>query len=135
MGLFGKKKKTPDPKQWSDVRWGTSSPVMVRLSSGAGRFRAFGRFSCEISDEALLKENGCDAASDESLDRFTGFISGTVAGVFADELGVLSRDMSEEELLDSAVELSEAMKRSASGILGEKGVSLVELSVERLLKS
>jgi membrane protease subunit (stomatin/prohibitin family) len=136
MGLFGKKKSGGfAPREWQEIRWGISSPLMVRLSGGIGKVRAFGSFRCEVTDAGLLAENGCDAESSESLKQYANYLSDMVVGAFRDELGARSAGMTEEELLGSSGMLSQATLEGAAAKLAEKGVALAGFNVERLLNA
>ncbi|MBN2588206.1 MAG: SPFH domain-containing protein [Candidatus Fermentibacteraceae bacterium] len=137
MGLFGKKSKSGRlaPKEWQEIKWGISSPLMVRLSGGIGKVRAFGSFKCEVADAGLLAENGCDAGSSESLERFKHYLSDVVASSFRDVLGARSSGMTGEELQGSSEPLSRAALEGAVPKLAEKGVALVDLSVEKILNA
>ncbi|OPL19173.1 MAG: hypothetical protein AVO35_12030 [Candidatus Aegiribacteria sp. MLS_C] len=137
MGLFGRRKKTVStaPEEWREIRWEISSPLMVQFSDGIGSIRAFGRFSCEIADAALLAENGCDAHSSDSLKQFSNYLRDLVVRSFKNELGAVSGSMTGNTLLGNSELLSRAAMDGASPVLAQKGVSLAGLTVDELLKA
>lgn len=138
MGLFGRKGKNAGntvPEEWRCIKWGISSPLMLQLSDGICSIRAYGSFSCGVSDAGLLAENGCDAENGVSLRQFSNYLSDMVVRSFKDVLGARSGSMTEDGLLSSSELLSRATGEGVSSRLAEKGVSLVGLQVEKLLKA
>lgn len=123
------------PAQWQDLKWGISSPQMLRLSDGIGKIRAFGSFKCEICDPDLLMNNGCDPADSKSIVTYINYLQHFIVRAFIATLAAESRSMTAEQLLDSTDILSEATLRKAGEDLSLKGITLTEFKVERILRA
>src|SRR5690349_22144959 len=75
-------------KQFTDLKWGTPNPVMMRDTDfGMVRLRAFGIYSIRVSDpQALIKEVAGTNARFVTED-VEGQLKRTIVGGFSDALG------------------------------------------------
>jgi membrane protease subunit (stomatin/prohibitin family) len=80
-------------RQWTDQKWGTQNPVMVRDPEfGPVRLRAFGSYAFKVSDPAtFLKQL---VSTDPSFETYevTNQLRNTIVSRFIDVLGLLAED-------------------------------------------
>ncbi len=75
-------------RQWTDLKWGTQNPVIVRDPEfGAVRIRAFGSYAMHVSDPAVFLRQL--VATDPSFEAFeiSNQLRNTIVSRFADVLG------------------------------------------------
>src|SRR5438128_11382251 len=75
-------------RQWTDLKWGTQNPIMLRESEfGMVRLRAFGTYAFHVADpQVFLKQL---VATDPSLESYevSNQLRDTIASRFADVIG------------------------------------------------
>src|SRR5260370_26219575 len=75
-------------KQWTDQKWGTQTPIMMRDSEfGPVRIRAFGTYAFRVADPAMfLREL---VATNPNLETFevSGQLRNTIVSRFVDVVG------------------------------------------------
>jgi len=75
-------------KRWTDQKWGTSNPIMLRDSEfGPVRVRAFGTYAIQVSDPKTFLQQL--VATDPSFETFeiTGQLRSMIVSHFTDALG------------------------------------------------
>jgi len=75
-------------KQWTDLKWGTQNPIMLRDPEfGPIRVRAFGSYAMHVSDPATFLRQL--VATNPSFEKFeiTGQLRNTIVSRFTDAIG------------------------------------------------
>jgi membrane protease subunit (stomatin/prohibitin family) len=75
-------------KQWTDLKWGTQNPIMLRDPEfGPVRVRAFGSYAMHVSDPATFLRQL--VATDPSFEKYeiTGQLRNAIVSRFADAIG------------------------------------------------
>ncbi len=75
-------------KQWTDLKWGTQNPIMLRDPEfGPVRIRAFGAYAMHVSDPATFLRQL--VATDPSFEKYeiTGQLRNAIVSRFADAIG------------------------------------------------
>lgn len=118
-------------RQWTDQKWGTSNPVMMRDPEfGPVRLRAFGTYAFKVTDPGtFLKEL---VATDPAFELYeiTGQFRNTIVSRFVDVLGT-----SKIPMLDLAGNYERVSKLALERIapeLAKMGVSLTQFYVENV---
>jgi membrane protease subunit (stomatin/prohibitin family) len=123
------------PEGFQRLKWGMASPIMLGLSGGVVSVRAFGTFSCRISDPEKFSEEDCDPEDVNSVAQYSRYLTDVVVNSFRDVLGAESSSMSMEELLGSVDLFSSATSKQASATLIAKGLEITELRVMKVVKA
>lgn len=118
-------------RQWTDQKWGTSNPFMVRDPEfGPVRIRAFGTYAFKVTDAGtFLKEL---VATDPSFEAYeiTAQFRNTIVSRFVDVIGA-----SKIAILDLAGNYERVGKLALDRIgpeIGKMGVSLTQFFVENV---
>lgn len=75
-------------KQFTDQKWGTSNPVIMRDAEfGTVRIRAFGIFAFRVNDAAIFLREIFGTNGDFDTESITGQLKRTIVSGFADLLG------------------------------------------------
>lgn len=118
-------------RQWTDQKWGTQNPVMLRDPEfGPIRLRAFGTYAFKITDPGMfLKEI---VATDPSLEAYevTNQFRNAIVSRFVDVIGSARIPM-----LDLAGNYEKVSKLALDRIapeLGKMGISLTQFFVENI---
>src|SRR5512134_2746284 len=85
-------------QEYKDLRWGTMTPIAVRVGSRIVQLRARGTCSVRVRDVQALQEQIPDPAS------LPGFVRNVLAGTLADVLAELSLTASDTAQLTTASE-------------------------------
>src|SRR5258708_7483369 len=118
-------------RQWTDQKWGTQNPVMVRDPEfGPVRLRAFGSYAFKVSDPAtFLKQL---VATDPSFETYevTNQLRNTIVSRFIDVLGQSKMPML--ELAGNYEKMSKlALERIAPDLQG-MGIALTLFYIENI---
>jgi membrane protease subunit (stomatin/prohibitin family) len=118
-------------RQWTDQKWGTQNPVMVRDPEfGPVRLRAFGTYAFKVSDPAtFLKQL---VSTDPSFETYevTNQLRNTIVSRIIDELGQSKLPML--ELAGNYEKISKlALERIAPDLQG-MGISLTLFYIENI---
>ena len=122
------------PEAFREMKWGLASPLMLRLAGGIASIRAFGAFSCRVTDAGKLRKEGCDIEDENSVALFKPYLANLLVSSFKDVLGRESSSMSMEELISGVDKLSQAVKEEAAPLFSEKGLELLGVLVMRVVK-
>jgi membrane protease subunit (stomatin/prohibitin family) len=118
-------------RQWTNQKWGTQNPVMVRDPEfGPVRLRAFGSYAFKVTDPAtFLKEL---VATDPSFEAYeiTAQFRNTIVSRFVDALGSAKIPML--DLAGNYEKISNVAKERISPELAKMGVSLTQFFVENV---
>lgn len=135
-GLFGGRKDRADsPEALRDIKWGMAQPVMFRLSSGIGKFMAFGKYTLKISDPDAFREKGCDLESSEETQRLKATVNIKLIQAFADSVGPMAASLTAGELVSKAGEIQSVIAGSLQEGLQEMGLSVGSLVIEKIVQS
>src|SRR5215210_6948252 len=75
-------------KQFTDLKWGTSNPVMLRDADfGIVRLRAFGAYSLRVTDPAAFIKEIAGTNAHFVTEDIEGQLKRTLVGGFSDALG------------------------------------------------
>lgn len=118
-------------RQWTDLRWGTQNPIMMRDAEiGPVRIRAFGTYAMHVSDPAVfLKEL---VATDPSFETFevTNQLRNVIVARFADTLG--QNKVPLLELAGRYEELSKAALERIAPEISLLGLALTAFYIENV---
>lgn len=118
-------------RQWTDQKWGTSNPVMLRDSEfGPIRLRAFGSYAFKITDPAtFLREL---VATDPSFEAYevTNQFRNAIVSRFVDTIGNARIPML--DLAGHYEKLSQLLLDRIAPDLSKMGVTLTQFFVENI---
>lgn len=118
-------------KQFTDLKWGTPNPIMMRDSDfGMVRFRAFGIYSIRVSDPAaFIKEIAGTNAHFETED-IQGQLKRTLVSGFSDALG--ESKIAALDLASNYDELGKFMRTKLSDEFKSYGLELTKFVIENI---
>ena len=118
-------------RQWTDQKWGTQNPVMMRDPEfGPVRVRAFGNYAFKITDPGtFLKEI---VATDPSLEAYeiTAQFRNTIVSRFVDTMGAAKIPML--DLAGNYEKVSQLALVKIAPELAKMGISLTQFFVENI---
>jgi membrane protease subunit (stomatin/prohibitin family) len=118
-------------KRWTDLKWGTSNPIMLRDPEfGPVRIRAFGTYAMQVSDPATFLRQL--VSTDPSFETFeiTAQLRNTIVARFADAIG--QAHIPVLDLAGNYDAISKvALERIAPDLAG-MGLSLVAFYIENV---
>lgn len=117
------------PEELKGVKWGIAQPVPVRLSRGAGQYRAFGTYTLKIADEKVYRSQLAGLTDGRELEEIRGKLASTISIIFSDSLAVIARSLTGEELLEKQREVEKAMIDPFRREAGALGLDVEELTV------
>src|SRR5580698_7803601 len=118
-------------RQWTDQKWGTQNPVIVRDPEfGAVRVRAFGTYAMHVSDPAVFLRQL--VATDPSFEAFeiSNQLRNTIVSRFADVLG--SAKMPILDMAGNYDKLSQLALEKIKPDLASLGLALTLFYVENI---
>ncbi|MCE1253706.1 MAG: SPFH domain-containing protein [Anaerolineae bacterium] len=114
-------------QEFSDLRWGTMMPVMVKIGDNIVQLRARGTFSVIVSDPAVL-ESGAPAPDDLPF-----YLKNFAVSAITDLIGIQSRNLSSAGELTSQPRVYEAQfKTLLAERLQNAGVQLKDAVIEAI---
>ncbi|HBB87151.1 MAG TPA: hypothetical protein DC047_06010 [Blastocatellia bacterium] len=118
-------------KQFTDLKWGTSNPVMMRDTDfGMVRLRAFGIYSIRVNDpRALIKEVAGTNAHFVTED-IEGQLKRTLVSGFSDALA--ESKIAALDLASNYEELSKFIRGKLSGDFNTYGLELTKFVIENI---
>ncbi|MDQ1638450.1 MAG: hypothetical protein QOF62_1789 [Pyrinomonadaceae bacterium] len=118
-------------KQFTDLKWGTSNPVMMRDTDfGMVRLRAFGIYSIRVSDpRALIKEVAGTNAHFVTED-IEGQLKRTLVSGFSDALA--ESKIAALDLASNYEELSKFIRGKLTGDFNTYGLELTKFVIENI---
>jgi membrane protease subunit (stomatin/prohibitin family) len=118
-------------RQFTDQKWGTSNPVMLRDPElGAIRLRAFGIFSIRVDDPALFMRDIVGTEGHFTLEEITGQLKRLTISGFSDLLA--ESKIPAFDLASKYDELSEQAKAKLGPEFKSHGIELVKFYVENV---
>ena len=118
-------------RQFTDQKWGTSNPVMVRDPElGPVRLRAFGIYSFRVDNPAKFLEDIVGTDGLFTTEEITGQLKRLTVSGFSDLLG--ESEIAVFDLAASYDELSKASREKLSKEFQSHGLELVKFYVENI---
>lgn len=118
-------------KQFTDMKWGTSNPVMLRDSDfGIVRLRAFGGYSVMVSDPSEFIKQIAGTNAQFSTDDIEGQLKRAIVTEFSDALGELK--IPALDLAAQYKEIGEQIRAKINVDFGSWGLSVVKFFVENV---
>lgn len=118
-------------KQFTDLKWGTKNPIMMRDPEfGPVRLRAFGSYCVRISDPAKFIRQIAGTDSLFQTDEIIGQFRNIVASRFADALGEMKIPML--DLAANYNELGDLLREKIQSEFNEYGIDLTKFLVENI---
>lgn len=118
-------------RQFTDQKWGTSNPVMMRdVDFGIMRIRGFGIFSFRVADAAVFLRQVFGTKSEFSVEGINGQLRKTLVSLFSEVLG--EAKIPALLLASQYSELSRLIADRAKEDFTQLGLELVRLYVENI---
>lgn len=118
-------------KQFTDQKWGTSNPVMMRdVEFGMLRLRAFGIYSFRVNNPMVFLKEVFGTSSEFTTDSITGQLKRAIVSGISDLLGETKKPA-----IDLAMyydELSEQSKEKLKPMFEKYGFELVSFYIENI---
>jgi membrane protease subunit (stomatin/prohibitin family) len=134
-GLFGSSNDDQTPEALRDISWGVAQPVMVKLSTGIGKFRAFGSYTLQITDRDQFRTNCCDPEDEEGISELRTDLNMKLTRAFADSLGQVAGSKTAGELAASIRVVEEGIIDVLREELRDSGLTMTRLSVDKLVQA
>ncbi len=118
-------------RQWTDQKWGTSNPIMLRDAEfGPVRLRAFGTYAFKITDPGVFMKEL--VATDPSFEAYevTNQFRNIIVSRFVDVIG--NAHIPILDLVGNYERLSALARERIAPELGKMGVSLAQFYVENI---
>jgi membrane protease subunit (stomatin/prohibitin family) len=118
-------------RQWTDLKWGTANPVMLRDPEfGPVRFRAFGTYAVQVQDAATFLRQL--VATDPSFQTYdiTNQLRNVIVSRFVDALG--QAKIAALELAGNYDNLSRSALEKIAPDLGTMGLALTAFYIENI---
>ncbi len=118
-------------RQFTDQKWGTSNPVMLRDPElGAIRLRAFGIFSFKVDDPSVFMREIVGTDGHFTTEEINGQLKGLTISGFSDLLG--ESNIAAFDLASKYDELSAKAKAKLDSEFKSHGLSLSKFYVENI---
>lgn len=118
-------------KQFTDMKWGTSNPVMLRDNDfGIVRLRAFGAYSMRVADPAGFIKEIAGTNAHFQTDDIDGQLKRAIVSEFSDALGELK--IPALDLAAQYKELGEAIRAKINGDFSSYGLEVTKFYVENI---
>src|SRR5690606_19043879 len=120
-----------NPKQFSDMKWGTSNPIMLRDADfGIVRLRAFGGYSLRVTDPAAFIREIAGTNAQFQTEDIEGQLKRSVVTEFSDALGELK--IPALDLASQYKELGEKIRGVINQDFSSWGLEVVKFYVENI---
>lgn len=118
-------------KQFTDMKWGTSNPIMLRDADfGIVRLRAFGGYSMRVSDPQTFIKEIAGTNAHFQADDIEGQFKRAIVTEFSDALGELK--IPALDLAAQYKEVGEAIRSKINGDFAAYGVEVTKFYVENI---
>ncbi len=118
-------------KQFSDMKWGTSNPIMLRDADfGIVRLRAFGGYSLRIADPAAFIREIAGTNAQFQTEDIEGQLKRSVVTEFSDALGELK--IPALDLASQYKELGERIRGMINGDFASWGLEVTKFYIENI---
>lgn len=118
-------------KQFTDMKWGTSNPIMLRDSDfGIVQLRAFGAYSLRVADPSEFIKEIAGTNAQFSTDDIEGQLKRAIVTEFSDALGELK--IPALDLAAQYKEIGEQIRGMINGDFGSYGLEVTKFYVENV---
>lgn len=118
-------------KQFTDMKWGTSNPIMLRDADfGIVQLRAFGAYSLRVADPGGFIKEIAGTNAHFSTDDIEGQLKRAIVTEFSDALGELK--IPALDLAAQYKEIGEQIRGMINGDFGSYGLEVTKFYVENV---
>ncbi|HXF42568.1 MAG TPA: SPFH domain-containing protein [Pyrinomonadaceae bacterium] len=118
-------------KQFTDMKWGTSNPIMLRDSDfGVVRLRAFGAYSLRVADPAQFIRQIAGTNAAFQTDDLEGQLKRAIVTEFSDAIGELK--IPALDLAAQYKELSDAIRQKINQDFSGYGLEVTKFYIENI---
>ncbi len=118
-------------RQFTDQKWGTSNPVMMRDADfGVMRIRGFGIYSFRVVDAAVFLKEVFGTKAEFTVEGISGQLKKSIVSLFSEVVG--EAKIPALQLASQYSELSRMIAERAAVEFTNLGLSLVRLVVENI---
>lgn len=118
-------------KQFTDMKWGTSNPIMLRDADfGIVQLRAFGAYSLRVADPGEFIKEIAGTNAHFSTDDIEGQLKRAIVTEFSDALGELK--IPALDLASQYKEMGDRIRGMINGDFGSYGLEVTKFYVENV---
>ena len=118
-------------KQFTDMKWGTSNPIMLRDADfGIVQLRAFGAYSLRVADPSEFIKEIAGTNAHFSTDDIEGQLKRAIVTEFSDAIGELK--IPALDLASQYKEMGERIRGMINGDFGSYGLEVTKFYVENV---
>lgn len=118
-------------KQFTDMKWGTSNPIMLRDADfGIVQLRAFGAYSLRVADPSEFIKEIAGTNAHFSTDDIEGQLKRAIVTEFSDAIGELK--IPALDLASQYKEMGERIRAMINGDFGSYGLEVTKFYVENV---
>jgi len=118
-------------RQFTDLKWGTSNPIMMRDSEfGMVRLRAFGAYSMRVADPGIFMKEIVGTKGSFDTDSITGQLRDFVVNRFTDALGALK--IPALDLASNYISISQSLQARLSPDFQQYGLGLTSFLIQNI---
>ena len=118
-------------KQFTDMKWGTSNPIMLRDADfGIVQLRAFGAYSLRVADPSEFIKEIAGTNAQFTTDDIEGQLKRAIVTEFSDAIGELK--IPALDLASQYKEMGERIRGMINGDFGSYGLEVTKFYVENV---
>ena len=118
-------------KQFTDMKWGTSNPIMLRDADfGIVQLRAFGAYSLRVADPSEFIKEIAGTNAQFTTDDIEGQLKRAIVTEFSDAIGELK--IPALDLASQYKEMGERIRAMINGDFGSYGLEVTKFYVENV---
>lgn len=118
-------------KQFTDMKWGTSNPIMLRDNDfGIVRLRAFGAYSMKVADPATFVKEVAGTNAHFETDDIEGQLKRAIVTEFSDAIGEMK--IPALDLAAQYKEIGESIREKINGDFKDYGLEVTKFYVENV---
>lgn len=118
-------------KQFTDMKWGTSNPIMLRDSDfGIVRLRAFGAYSMRVADPATFVKEVAGTNAHFETDDIEGQLKRAIVSEFSDAIGEMK--IPALDLAAQYKEIGDAIRGTINNDFKDYGLEVTKFYVENV---
>lgn len=116
-------------KQFTGFRWGTVNPIMIRDAEfGPVRVRGYGTYAFKVDDAYVFMKELSGSGKSYQTDDITEYLRSIIIMGISD--AVAESNIPVLDMAGNLIELSDVVKNSLSGKLGEIGIKITQFNFE-----
>ncbi len=118
-------------KQFTDMKWGTSNPIMLRDNDfGIVRLRAFGAYSMRVADPSTFVKEVAGTNAHFETDDIEGQLKRAIVTEFSDAIGEMQ--IPALDLAAQYKEIGDAIREKINGDFKDYGLEVTKFYVENV---